>query len=67
MAIDPLKRLAMATLAATIVKIAVVAIAIAAGGAWYEVAVRFRASSSGCTRDGASSDLCCSIRWCGER
>jgi len=40
MAIDPLKRLTIATLAATIAKIVVVAIAIVAGGAWYEVAVR---------------------------
>lgn len=40
MAIDPLKRLTIATLAATIVKIAVVTIAIIAGGAWYQVAVR---------------------------
>jgi hypothetical protein len=40
MAIDPLKRLTFATLGATIVKIIVVVIAIAAGGAWYEVAVR---------------------------
>lgn len=40
MAIDPLKRLTVATLAATILKIAVVAIAIIAGGAWYEVAIR---------------------------
>ncbi len=40
MAIDPLKRLTIATLAATIFKIAVVTIAIVAGGAWYEVAVR---------------------------
>lgn len=40
MAIDPLKRLTVATLAATIVKIAVVTMAIIAGGAWYEVAVR---------------------------
>jgi hypothetical protein len=40
MAIDPLKRLTVATLAATIIKIVVVAIAIIAGGAWYEVAVR---------------------------
>jgi hypothetical protein len=40
MAIDPLKRLTIATLAATIVKILVVTIAIVAGGAWYEVAVR---------------------------
>jgi hypothetical protein len=40
MAIDPLKRLTFATLAATIVKVIVVVIAIVAGGAWYEVAVR---------------------------
>ncbi len=40
MAIDPLKRLTIATLAATIVRIIVVTIAITAGGAWYEVAVR---------------------------
>ena len=40
MAIDPLKRLTFATLGATIVKIVVVTIAILAGGAWYEVAVR---------------------------
>jgi hypothetical protein len=40
MPIDPLKRLTFATLAATIVKIAVVTIAVIAGGAWYEVAVR---------------------------
>ncbi|MEA2414950.1 MAG: hypothetical protein QOI58_1607 [Thermoanaerobaculia bacterium] len=40
MAIDPLKRLTFATLGATIVKIVVVTIAIVAGGAWYEVAVR---------------------------
>jgi hypothetical protein len=40
MAIDPLKRLTIATLAATIFKIAVVTIAIVASGAWYEVAVR---------------------------
>jgi hypothetical protein len=40
MAIDPLKRLTIATLAATIVKVLVVTIAIIAGGAWYEVAVR---------------------------
>jgi hypothetical protein len=39
MAIDPLKRLTIATLAATIVKIAVVSIALAAGGVWYEVAI----------------------------
>jgi len=40
MAIDPLKRLTFATLGATIVKVAVVTIAIIAGGAWYEVAIR---------------------------
>jgi len=40
MAIDPLKRLTIATLAATIVKVLVVTIAIIAGGGWYEVAVR---------------------------
>jgi len=40
MAIEPLKRLTIATLVATIVKILVVTIAIIAGGAWYEVAVR---------------------------
>jgi hypothetical protein len=40
MAIDPLKRLTFATLGATIVKVVVVTIAIVAGGAWYEVAVR---------------------------
>jgi hypothetical protein len=40
MAIDPLKRLTIATLAATSVKILVVIIAIVAGGAWYEVAIR---------------------------
>jgi hypothetical protein len=40
MAIDPLKRLAIATLVTTIVKVAVVTIAIVAGGAWYEVAIR---------------------------
>ncbi len=40
MAIDPLKRLTIATLAATIVKVLVVTIAIIAGGAWYEVAIR---------------------------
>ncbi|HEV7570967.1 MAG TPA: hypothetical protein VGQ21_05665 [Thermoanaerobaculia bacterium] len=40
MAIDPLKRLTFATLGATIVKIVVVVIAIVAGGAWYEVAIR---------------------------
>lgn len=40
MAIDPLKRLTIATLVATILKIVVVTIAIIAGGAWYEVAIR---------------------------
>jgi hypothetical protein len=40
MAIDPLKRLTFATLGATIIKVAVVTIAIIAGGAWYEVAIR---------------------------
>lgn len=40
MAIDPLKRLTIATLAATSLKIIVVAIALVAGGVWYEVAVR---------------------------
>lgn len=40
MAIDPLKRLTKATLAATIVKIVVVTIAIIAGGAWYDIAIR---------------------------
>jgi len=40
MAIDPLKRLTIATLAATIVKVLVVTVAIVTGGAWYEVAVR---------------------------
>jgi hypothetical protein len=40
MAIDPLKRLTIATLVATSAKIAVVTIAIAAGGVWYEVAIR---------------------------
>ena len=40
MAIDPLKRLTIATLAATIVKIVVVAVAIIAGGAWYDIAIR---------------------------
>jgi hypothetical protein len=40
MAIDPLKRLTIATLAATIIKVLVVTIAIIAGGAWYEVAIR---------------------------
>ncbi len=40
MAIDPLKRLTIATLAATSLKIIAVTIAIVAGGAWYEVAIR---------------------------
>lgn len=40
MAIDPLKRLTIATLAATIVKVLVVTTAIVAGGVWYEVAIR---------------------------
>jgi hypothetical protein len=40
MAIDPLKRLTIATLVTTIIKLAVVTVAIAAGGAWYEVAIR---------------------------
>jgi hypothetical protein len=40
MAIDPLKRLTFATLAATIVKILVVVIAIIAGDVWHEVAIR---------------------------
>lgn len=40
MAIDPLKRLTIATLAMTIAKIVVVTVAIAAGGAWHEVAIR---------------------------
>ena len=40
MAIDPLKRLTIATLVVTITKIAVVTIAIIIGGAWYEVAIR---------------------------
>ncbi|MDP9360084.1 MAG: hypothetical protein M3P29_01395 [Acidobacteriota bacterium] len=40
MAIDPLKRLTIATLAMTIIKIGVVTVAIVAGGAWYEVAIR---------------------------
>jgi len=40
MAIDPLKRLTIATLVATIVKVVAVTVAIIAGGAWYEVAIR---------------------------
>ncbi|MEA2336506.1 MAG: hypothetical protein QOE82_513 [Thermoanaerobaculia bacterium] len=40
MAIDPLKRLSVAALVAPIVKVLVVVIAIIAGGAWSEVAVR---------------------------
>jgi len=40
MAIDPLKRLTHATLAAAVVRIAVVAVALLAAGAWHEVAVR---------------------------
>lgn len=40
MSIDPLKRLTIATLAATAVRIAVVTLALTAGGAWHEVAVR---------------------------
>jgi hypothetical protein len=40
MAIEPLKRLTIATLVATILKIGVVTTAIIAGGAWYEVAIR---------------------------
>jgi hypothetical protein len=40
MPIDPLKRLAMATLAATVVRVLVVVIAIAIGGVFHEVAVR---------------------------
>ena len=40
MGIDPLKRLTMATLAMTLVKIVVVTVALAAGGAWHEVAIR---------------------------
>ena len=39
MAIDPLKRLTHATLAASIARIGVVAVALLASGAWYEVAV----------------------------
>ena len=40
MAIDPLKRLTIATLVATSAKIIAVTIAIVAGGVWYEVAIR---------------------------
>jgi hypothetical protein len=40
MPIDPLKRLTIATLAATIVRLALVFVAIAAGGVFHEVAVR---------------------------
>jgi hypothetical protein len=40
MAIDPLKRLTHATLAATILRVLVVAIALSAGGVMHEVAVR---------------------------
>ena len=40
MAIDPLKRLTHATLAATIARLAVVAIALVLPGVWHEVAVR---------------------------
>lgn len=40
MAIDPLKRLTVATLVATALRIAVVALALTAGGAWHEVAIR---------------------------
>jgi hypothetical protein len=40
MAIDPLKRLTIATLVATIVRLLVVVAAIAVGGAWQEIAVR---------------------------
>jgi hypothetical protein len=40
MSIDPLKRLTIATLAATAARIAVVILALTAGGAWQEVAVR---------------------------
>ena len=40
MSIDPLKRLTHATLAATIARVLVVAVALAATGAWHEVAVR---------------------------
>jgi hypothetical protein len=40
MAIDPLKRLTIATLAATLARVVVVALALTAGGAWHEIAVR---------------------------
>ena len=40
MAIDPLKRLAHATLAATIARVIVVGVALALPGVWHEVAVR---------------------------
>ena len=40
MAIDPLKRLTIATLATSIVRIAVVAAALCATGVWNEIAVR---------------------------
>ncbi len=40
MPIDPLKRLTIATLAATVVRLLVVIAAIAIGGMWHEVAVR---------------------------
>jgi hypothetical protein len=40
MAIDPLKRLTHATLAAAIVRVVVVAVALAAAGAWHEIAIR---------------------------
>src|SRR5207244_2165788 len=40
MSIDPLKRLTHATLAATVVRVAVVSAAIIASGSWHEVAVR---------------------------
>ena len=40
MAIDPLKRLAIATLVATILRVAVVAVALFTPGVWYEAALR---------------------------
>lgn len=40
MAIDPLKRLTHATLAAAILRLAVVAVALLGAGAWHEIAVR---------------------------
>ena len=40
MAIDPLKRLTIATLATSIARIAVVAIALCATGVWHEIAIR---------------------------